>query len=158
MQTRSLIAAFATVLVAGCFDLTSPPTVITDPVEKVGAVLTVTFPSHPADTLKVLVTDSATIEAANTFVRTGAGPHMLTGTIVRGPGLDTRYPFHYLAPTVRLADVGMEICDGAPMRTASDVNDFFGWATGSANSDHATWCPWSSKPIAVERYIIGDSR
>jgi hypothetical protein len=121
-------------------------------------VVTVVFIGKPADTLKVLVTDHATIESAETFVRTGAGAHMITGTIVRGSGADARYPFHFVPESVRLADVGMEICDGEPMRTTNDVDLFFGWSTGSATSDHATWCPWASKPIAVEHYVVGTLR
>jgi hypothetical protein len=122
-----------------------------EPIPGAGAVLTVIFPSHAADTLHVFVTDSATIAKADAFIRTGSGPRMLTGKIARGAGIDAKYPFHYLPETVTLADVGIEICDGAPMRTAKDVDDFFVGETGSAASEQATWCPWDSKPIAITR-------
>lgn len=122
---------------------------IVDPVETAGAVITVVFPARPQDTLNVLVKDSATIAKANAFVSTGSGPRMITGKIVRGAGVDARYPFHYIPESVTLADVGVEICDGALMRTTKDVDDFFTWNTGHVSSQEATWCPWDSKPIAV---------
>lgn len=131
--------------VAGC----SGP--VTEPATSAGALLTVIFPSHGADTLIVLVSDSATIVQAERFVRTGSGPAMLSGRIVRGAGSDPRYLFHFIPESVRLVDAGMEICDGAPMRSASDVSQFFEWSTGRSDSDSAPWCPWGSRPIAVRR-------
>ena len=116
-----------------------------------GAVLTVVFPSRPSDTLDVFITDSATIAAAEAFVSTNEGSHMLSGRIRKGAGWDAGYPFHYIPESVRLVDVAMEICDGAPMKTARDVDDFFGWSTGDADSESAPWCPWESKPVKVQR-------
>jgi hypothetical protein len=150
-KLTSIVATAAIALLAAC-SYDSGSGVITDPPTGVpSALLTVVFPSHPADTLRVIVTDSVTITRAEAFVQSGTGPHMLTGKIARGAGADQKYPFHYISESVRLADVGMEICDGAPMRTTQDVDNFFVWATGSVASTEATWCPWESKPIAVIR-------
>jgi hypothetical protein len=115
------------------------------------AVVTVVFSGHAQDTLEVLVTDAATITAAEAYVATKAGPKMITGTIVKGSGQDASYPFHFLPETVRLADFAMELCDGEPMRTPQAVNTFFQGATGNANSASAPYCPWGSYPIAVSR-------
>jgi len=112
-------------------------------------MLTVVFDGHPSDTMVVLATEPATIAAAEAYVRTGTGPRLVTGQIVRGAGVDPRYPFHFVPESVRLADFAMEICDGAPMRTSKDLDDFFGWATGSPNSPTAPWCPWGSSPVGV---------
>jgi hypothetical protein len=115
------------------------------------AVVTVVFSGHPQDTLDVLVTDSATIAGAEAYVATKTGARMITGTIAKGAGQDTKYPFHFIPSTVRLADFAMELCDGEPMRTPQAVNTFFEGATGNANSASAPYCPWGSYPIAVSR-------
>jgi hypothetical protein len=52
---------------------------------------------------------------------------------------------------VRLVDVGMEICDGEPMRTSQAVDTFFELSTGDRQSTSAPWCPWESRPIAMRR-------
>ena len=41
------------------------------------------------------------------------------------------------AESVRLADVGMEICDGAPMRTAAGRRRLLLWGTGSVGVDRS---------------------
>lgn len=125
---------------------------LSDPIgDSHAAVLTVVFEPRPADTLLVLVSDSATIAKAEAYVATHTGPRLVSGRIVKGSGWDTRYPFHFEPESVQLVDLGIEICDGAPMRSVQDVNSFFEWSTGSATSASATWCPWSSYPIAVQR-------
>ena len=116
------------------------------------AVITVAFDGHPADTLDIIVTDSATIAAAEDYVRTHTGSRMIAGRIVRGAGLDTSYPFRFVPETVRIVDLAIEVCDGAPMRTAAAVDSFFVWATGNVNAESAQYCPWSSYPIAVHRF------
>jgi hypothetical protein len=150
MRRNDLLRAVATAAIAAAAacgtDASLEP--IVDP-SRTSALITVVFPARPQDTLNVLVSDSAAIARANAFVSTGSGPRMITGTIVRGAGADARYPFHYRPASVAFADAGMEICDGALMRTTKDVDDFFTWNTGSASSNEATWCPWGSKPIAV---------
>lgn len=112
------------------------------------AFITVAFTGIPADTIQVEVSDVATIVAAEKFVSTGSGPHLMIGTIVRG-GLDPKYPFRFLPESVRLTDTAIEICDGAPMHTPAEVDDFIQGSTGSRQSPSATWCPWSSHPIKV---------
>jgi hypothetical protein len=115
------------------------------------AIVTFAFEGHPADTLRVIVQDSATVAAAVSYLQTKTGPRMLIGKIARGSGVDGRYPFHFDATTVRLADMATEVCDGAPMRTTAEVTEFFALSTGSDTSTTATWCPWSSYPVKVER-------
>jgi hypothetical protein len=122
-----------------------------------GAIVTFAFEAS-ADTLRVHVRDSATIARAEARVATGQGPRMPVGPIVRGAGVDARYPFHYLADDVRLNDLAMEVCDGRPMRTPQEVTTFFALATGDANASRATWCPWGASPIAVERLPFAASR
>ena len=117
------------------------------------AIITFAFDGHPADTMKVYVTRPATITAAESYIATHRGPRLLAGTIVRGAGVDDRYPFQFLAETVQLIDAAIELCDGAPMRTEAEVNDFFAASLGSRNAPTATWCPWSSYPIQVQRLL-----
>lgn len=112
--------------------------------------MTVVFPSRPADTLRVLVTDSATIDAAQSFIQHQSGPSLVSGRIVKGAGTDSRYPFHFVPETVRLVDVAIELCDGALMRTPAEVSQFFEGSTGNANAADAQWCPWGSRPVALE--------
>ena len=50
--------------------------------------------------------------------------------------------------SVRLAEMAMEVCDGAPMRTAASVNEFFE-LTGRATAQSTTYCPWSAYPVDV---------
>jgi hypothetical protein len=147
-NAKTLIFALAALFVLGACsssETTAPS------LDAEAAILTVVFPSHPADTLDVLVTDSATIVAAEAFIRTGAGASLVSGRIVKGSGWDVDYPFHFVAESVRLVDLAIEICDGAPMRTPQAVDEFFGWATGNANAQSAPWCPWGSRPIAIQR-------
>lgn len=118
------------------------------PVPTGGAVVTFAF-SATNDTLEVLVLDSATIAIARERVETGSGPAMPVGPIVRGSGVDPRYPFRYIPAAVRLADLAIEVCDGRPMRTAEEVDEFFELSTGNRNAAEAVWCPWGASPIAV---------
>jgi hypothetical protein len=115
-----------------------------------GAIITFAFDQLP-DTMRVHVRDTAAIGAAERRVATGQGARMPVGPIVRGAGIDPRYPFHFLPESLRLAELAIELCDGRPMRTPEQVNEFFLLSTGSANAARATWCPWGARPIAVER-------
>jgi hypothetical protein len=116
-----------------------------------GAILTVVFQSHPADTMLVFVQSQSTIDAAKEFVRTQTGPRLISGKIVRGPSsTDPRYPFHFVSDSVSVVGVAIELCDGAPMHTTAEVDAFFTGSTGRPDAQSATWCPWSSYPIAVE--------
>lgn len=115
-----------------------------------GAVITFTFQATD-DTMDVLVTDPVTIRRAEERVASGSGPRMPLGPIVRGAGIDTRYPFRFVPDSVQLTDMAIEICDGRPMRTAAEVNQFFEWSTGNAASARATWCPWGATPVKVVR-------
>jgi hypothetical protein len=115
------------------------------------AIITVAFDGL-ADTLDITVTDAATIEAADNYVRTHSGSRLISGRIVRGAGVDTAYPFHFVPETVRIVDLAIEVCDGAPMRTTAAVDSFFVWSTGNLNSESAQYCPWSSHPIRVQRF------
>jgi hypothetical protein len=123
-----------------------------EPINVDAAVITVAFEGHPADTLDIIATDSATIAAAEAYVHSHSGSHMISGRIQRGAGWDTQYPFHFAAETVRIVDVAIEVCDGAPMKSAAAVDSFFVWSTGNANAESAQYCPWSSYPIKVERF------
>jgi hypothetical protein len=116
------------------------------------AIITVAFTGLTADTLDIVVTDSATIAAAEAYVHSDSGSHMISGRITRGAGVDSSYPFHFIPETVRIVDVAIELCDGAPMRTAAAVDTFFLGSTGTVNSESAQYCPWSSYPIAVQRF------
>jgi hypothetical protein len=113
-----------------------------------GAIVTFAFQGR-TDTMLVLITDRVTIAQAETRVRTGRGAAIPIGPIVRGAGVDPRFPFHFLPDSVRLAEVAIELCDGRPMRTAAEVDDFFEGSTGHRDAPRATWCPWGAYPIAV---------
>lgn len=113
-----------------------------------GAVVVFAFEGHPQDTLRVEVRDRETIRAAESYVRTRQGPKFPIGPIVRGAGVDPRYPFHFVPGAVRLAEVAMELCDGAPMRTAAEVEAFFE-LTGRKGEKETTWCPWGAYPVEV---------
>lgn len=115
------------------------------------AIMTLYFDAGQ-DTMDVLLTDSATIAQAEQRVLTGVGSRMPTGLIVRGAGVDARYPFHYLPDSVRLTDLAMEVCDGRPMKTPQEVNAFFYLSTGDSLRATATWCPWGAEPVAVVRH------
>jgi hypothetical protein len=99
----------------------------------------------------VLVTDPVTIAQAEARIANGTGPAFPIGPIVRGAGIDARYPFHFLPDSVRLAELAVEVCDGAPMKTPAEVDDFIEASTGNRSAPRAVWCPWSGFPMAVER-------
>lgn len=115
-----------------------------------GAVeVVLAFDGYPQDTMRIAITDTAAIRLAREYVNTKQGPKLPIGRIVRGRGIDARYPYHYEPASVRFADFAIEVCDGAPMRTDSAVVEFMKGATGEANPTSATWCPWGAYPIAV---------
>ena len=115
-----------------------------------GAVeVVLAFDGFPQDTMRIVVTDTSAIRLAREFVNTKQGPKLPIGRIVRGSGIDRRYPYRYEPESVRFADFAIELCDGAPMRTDSAVVEFMRGATGETNPTSATWCPWSAYPIAV---------
>lgn len=140
----SLGPALVCLVLAGC------PANAAQPGPSLGAVVTFTF-SGRADTMNVLVLDAATIRQAEQRVATGSGPRLPIGPIARGAGIDSRFPFHYLPDSIRLADLAAEVCDAAPMRTGQEVDDFVEGSTGNRNSARATWCPWNASPVAVRR-------
>ena len=142
MKTRWLPALAGLLAVAaGACELSTGPV-------SGGAVVVFAFEGFPQDTLRVEVRDRETLRAAAAYVRTRQGPRMPIGPIVRGAGADSRYPFHFVPGSVRLAEVAMELCDGAPMRTAAEVEAFFELA-GKAGARETTWCPWSAYPVEV---------
>src|SRR5262245_56455136 len=147
-RMKRYILALAAVAVVAC----SP---VTEPTGRY-AILIVGFASRPAVTLLLLVSDSATIARAESYVATHSGPRMISGQIMKGVGADARYPFHFEPASVQLVDAAIELCDGALMRTAQDVNNHFEASTGRASSASAPWCPWSSFPIAVQRIGLMD--
>jgi hypothetical protein len=144
--SRALSAALAMTTAVACTSDTAPAT-------SVSAIVTIAFTGYPADTMKVLVSREAAIAAAESYVATHRGPRLLAGTIVRGAGVDDRYPFQFVPESVEFIDAAIEACDGAPMRTEAAVNDFFGASLGNRNAPVATWCPWSSYPILVQRLL-----
>lgn len=143
-MTRLLLAGFALAAGVACDEASAPDNSLPEG----GAIVTFTFDATN-DTLDVLVLDSATIAAARQRAETGAGPRMPVGPIVRGAGIDPQYPFHYVPSDIRLNDLAIEVCDGRPMRTAAEVDEFFELSTGNRNAAQATWCPWGATPIAV---------
>jgi hypothetical protein len=124
-----------------------------------GAIVSLVFDGHPADTMYVAITNASTIAAARQYVVSGNGPALMTGRIVKGIGYDPRYPFHFIPDSIALVEVAAEVCDAAPMHTAAEVSAFFQLSTGSANAQSAQWCPWSSRPIGVSGdIIVGNAR
>jgi hypothetical protein len=142
MRSR-LLLVLLTLAVPACNSMTSEPVLVAP----VGIVFA--FEGFPADTMIVTTNRPETIAAAKAYIATHRGPRLLAGTIVRGSGPDPRYPFQFVPETVQLIGAAIELCDGAPMRTEAAVNDFFLASQGSRNAPAATWCPWSSYPIAV---------
>ncbi len=104
-RTRLVVLALAAV-VFGCLAGTALPA---------GGVIVFAFDGHPADTLRVLVLDPPTLAAAQAYLGGQGQARIPVGPIVRGPGVDSRYPFHFVPDSVRLAEVTIELCDAAPM-------------------------------------------
>lgn len=149
MRTHRLFTILSLGAAAACSSTNEPAPNFGTP----AALITVAFQGIPHDTLVVYVSDSATISAAERYVANHTGPRLVTGTIVRGAGSDQRYPFQFKPESVRIVDAAIEICDGAPMRTADEVDTFIELSTGSRQTASATWCPWSSYPIKVQRVL-----
>jgi hypothetical protein len=115
------------------------------------AVVVFVFQGHPEDTMRVLVRRRDTIEAARRYLRSRAGANIPSGPLVRGAGVDPRYPMHFIPDSVRLVEVAIELCDHPPMHTPEEVDEFFEGSTGRPDAPRAKWCPWNARPIAVER-------
>ena len=114
------------------------------------AVVLFTFEGYPADTMRVLMQHGPTIQEARRVIAGESDATIPIGPIVRGSGVDPRYPYHFLPDEVRLAGMTIELCDGAPMHTAAEVDEFFLGSTGDPNASQAYWCPWNARPIAIE--------
>jgi hypothetical protein len=100
--------------------------------------------------MRVLITHAPTVAAACTYLASGTGPHIPTGTIVRGAGSDGALPFHYIPESVRLVEAAIEVCDGRLMKTAAALDDYIEGVTGDRNASQAPYCPWGARPVAVE--------
>lgn len=148
MTAGQFIAAIVVAATMGCGDRG----VTKAPETGWATIVTFAFDGFPEDTLRVAVTDEATIAAAKHFIATGTGAKIPIGPIVRGFGADARVPFRFLTADVRLTEVAIELCDGRMMRTTAEVDAFFLGATGNAASPQATWCPWGAYPVNVVRY------
>jgi hypothetical protein len=137
---RASFLALATSIASACGPSGNP--VAPPPTE--GMVVVFAFRAHPADTLRALVSDSQTVEQARRIAEGAAPSKFPIGPIVRGAGVDPRYPFHFVPDSVRLTDVAAEVCDAAPMHTSAEVDAFL------RGAQSALWCPWDGVPIAVE--------
>jgi hypothetical protein len=113
------------------------------------AIVTIAWTNN-TDSLRVLVEDTETIQAACSYVETGTGPSILSGQIVKGAGVDSRVPFHYVPTSVELVDATIELCDSALLRTEAEVDEYFLGSTGNVDSPTAPYCPWSAPPVRVE--------
>lgn len=132
---------------AACHDVT-PPTAK-------AAVLTFTFDTSPLprsqwETMRVFVTNPATVLRAWQYLRNPSVPVFPLGKIVRGPGVDPRYPFHYLPETVVLTEGAAVGCDWPLMHTPHDVNSFMRAVAGDSLAPEATWCPGYARVSAIE--------
>lgn len=112
------------------------------------AVVTIAWTSRP-DSMQVLVHGTTVVRAACGYVRTGTGPRIMAGRIVRGAGVDPRVPFHYLPDSVSLVDIAIELCDSKLLRTTADVDAYFLASTGRVDAPSAPYCPWSARPVQV---------
>lgn len=141
--SRHLVATLVMGLALSACGQATPP--------NAGAIITFAFEGDPADTLRAFVTRPEAISTAEQ-VLSGTLPRMMPiGPIRRGPGLDPRYPFHFIPDSLRLTSVAIELCDALPMRTSAEVDAFIKGATGSDAASSATWCPWSGYPIKLVR-------
>jgi hypothetical protein len=142
-KLRSLVPPMMIpVLAAAC--CCGPPT---QPPLDVG-IVTFVFDGRPGDTMRVIVDHAPTLAAARRAVSDPRAARIPIGPILRGAGTDPRWPFHFDPLEIRIADAAMELCDGAPMRTAGEVDAFLA-GTGNADAERTTWCPWGARPIAV---------
>jgi hypothetical protein len=111
---------------------TAPPT------EYPAGSVVVTF-RVVAEEFRILLTDPADIEIANSLLAGEEAPTIPNGLIVRAePGVNAPWSWHLDPESIEFADVTMEVCDGLP----SHVED------GTLAGDR--YCPWSAEVIAVE--------
>lgn len=103
-----------------------------------------------SEQMRVQIDHAPTLEAARDYIAGRSAAHIPIGPIVRGAGVDPRYPFHFIPTEVRLAELTIELCDGAPMHTPAEVDAFIAGATGNPEAESATWCPWGARPVAIE--------
>lgn len=139
----------AAIAAAACDEPNAPRFRCAEPTPLQG-IVTFTWDVRPEDTMRVLVTDAATIADACEYLATGVGSRMPTGTIVRGAGSDPALPFHYIPETVRLRDAGIEICDGRLMKTPAALDEYMEGVVGDRNAAEAPYCPWGAYPVRVD--------
>ena len=100
--------------------------------------------------MRVQIDHAPTLEAARDYIAGRSTANIPIGPIVRGAGVDPDYPFHFIPTEVRLAELALELCDGAPMHTPAEVDAFIAGSTGDPDAESATWCPWGARPVAIE--------
>jgi hypothetical protein len=141
--------AAAFLFTVACSDVLRPPLPAACRQGNLGeAVVAFAWSSRP-DTMRMLVRNSTTVSQACAYLQTGAGPHIPSGPIMRGAGVDAALPFRYVPDSLQLVDVAMELCDGSLMRTTAAVDAFFQGATGRVDSERAPFCPWGARPVDV---------
>lgn len=89
----------------------------------------------------MLVTDEATIQLAIENFQ-GKNHNFPIGKIASGDGgYNQPWNWHYQPDTVRMTEVAIEVCDGAPSYVNAHPTDYFA----------AGYCPWSGKIIKIGR-------
>lgn len=150
MRILVCLCVAGAVIAAGmaCTGSTDVPDVcLTSPTAS-AAVVTIAWTSRP-DSMRVLVHGAGVVKSACDYIRTGTGPRIMAGRIVRGAGVDPRVPFHYLPDSVSLVDNTIELCDSRLLRTTAEVDAYFLASTGRVDAPSAPYCPWSARPVRV---------
>ncbi len=93
------------------------------------------------DTFVMFVTDEASIRlATENFQR--KNKMFPSGRIETGHGgYNWPWNWHFIPQSVRMVEVSIEVCDGAPSYVEKHVNDFV--AVG--------YCPWNARVIKIGR-------
>ena len=117
---KTLRRSISPVAVAGVLALATlvacdEDTIVGLPAGAVEVVLA--FDGYPQDTMRIAITDTSAIRLAREFVNTKQGPRMPVGRIVRGRGIDPRYPYHYDPASVHFFEsVGLDYVSASPYR------------------------------------------
>jgi hypothetical protein len=93
-----------------------------------------------AEEFRMRVTDPEAIRLAMENLAGGNNKHP-NGSIAMGDGgFNAPWSWHFVPESVRMVDVSIELCDGAPSYVESHRGDFLA----------AGYCPWSARVVALQ--------
>jgi hypothetical protein len=143
----SLAAALAALALAACAVAEPQPS----PAPALQGGVLATF-DVVGETFNVWVTNPQTIEQILALQRGESMANIPNAAIHAGPGLadhNAPWSWHLDPHDIEMAEMTMELCDGAPWYVEANLDDF--------TDNIGRYCPWSAQLVGVQDLRAGDT-